>query len=57
MINHLRTLTTHFIVRHLSRPHSLPVAAWVWLAWRLMVITGGVVAIFALLRLAVLLWA
>jgi len=57
MINHLRTLTAHFIVRHLSRPHLLLVAAWVWLAWRLMVITGGVVAIFALLRLAVLLWA
>jgi hypothetical protein len=27
-----------------------------WLAWRLMAITGGVVAIMALLRLVALLW-
>jgi hypothetical protein len=32
MVNYLRTLLARFIVRYLSRPRSLLVAVWGWLA-------------------------
>jgi hypothetical protein len=44
MINYLRTITARFIVRYLSGPPSLLVAAWGWLG-----LTGGAVGIAALL--------
>jgi hypothetical protein len=52
MIDHLRTLLARLIVRYLSGPRSLLVAAWVCVG-----LTGGAVGIAALLRLVALLWA